>query len=174
MDPRYPVGKLEIPTNITPDARKQMMDEIAAAPAKFRAAFKGLNDSQLDTPYREGGWTLRQVAHHVPDSHMNAYCRLKLALTEDKPTIRPYEEALWAKLEDTRATPIETSFVLLETLHSRWDRLWRSLKTEDFARPLVHPAYPDPKNIDWLLCVYSWHGRHHTAHVTTLRQQKGW
>jgi len=174
MDPRYPVGKLEIPANITPAMRTQMMDEIAAAPAKFRAAFKGLSESQLDTPYREGGWTLRQVAHHVPDSHLNAYCRLKLALTENKPTIKPYAENLWANLEDTRTTPIETSLVLLETLHSRWDRLWRSLKTDDFARPLVHPDYPEPKNIDWLLCVYSWHGRHHTAQVTTLRQQKGW
>jgi DinB family protein len=174
MDPRYPVGKLQIPASITPDARKQMMDEIAAAPAKFRAAFQGLNEAQLGTPYREGGWTLRQVAHHVPDSHLNAYCRLKFALTEDKPTIKPYDESLWANLADTRDTPIETSLALLENLHSRWDRLWRSLKTDDFARRLIHPDYPDPKNIDWLLCVYSWHGRHHTAHVTTLRQQKGW
>jgi len=174
MDPRYPVGKLEIPANITPALRMQMLDEIAATPAKFRAAFKGLSESQLDTPYREGGWTLRQVAHHVPDSHLNAYCRLKFALTENKPTIKPYDESLWANLADTRETPVETSLVLLESLHARWDRLWRSLKTEDFARPLIHPDYPDLKNIDWLLCVYSWHGRHHTAHVTNLRQQKGW
>jgi uncharacterized damage-inducible protein DinB len=173
MDPRYPVGELEIPANITPAFRQQAIDEIAVAPAKFRAAFKGLSDSQLETPYREGGWTLRQVAHHVPDSHMNAYCRLKLALTENKPTIRPYEESLWAKLEDTRSTPIEVSLTLLENLHTRWDRLWRSLKTEDFARPLIHPEYGE-KNIDWLLFLYAWHGRHHTAHVTTLRQQKSW
>jgi len=173
MDPRYPVGKLQVPANITPDARKQMMDEIATAPAKFRAAFKGLNEAQLDTPYREGGWTLRQVAHHVPDSHLNAYCRLKFALTDNKPTIKPYDESLCANLADTRDTPIETSLALLENLHVRWDRLWRPLKTEDFTRPIIHPEHGE-KNIDWLLCVYSWHGRHHTAHVTTLRQQKGW
>ena len=173
MDPRYPVGKLEVPAKITPEFRKQAMDEIAATPAKFRAAFKGLNDAQHDTPYREGGWTLRQVAHHVPDSHLNAYCRLKFALAENNPTIKPYDENVWANLADTRDTPIETSLVLLESLHARWDKLWRSLKAEDFARPLVHPEHGQ-KNIDWLLCVYSWHGRHHTAHVTTLRQQKGW
>jgi hypothetical protein len=174
MDPRYPVGKLEVPSTITPQFRQQAIDEIAATPGKFRAAFQGLSESQLDTPYREGGWTLRQLAHHVPDSHLNAYCRLKLALTEDKPTIKPYDEGLWANLADTRETPVETSLALLESLHVRWDRLWRSLRTEDFARPLIHPGYRDVKNIDWLLCVYSWHGRHHTAHVTTLRQQKGW
>jgi hypothetical protein len=173
MDPRYPVGRFQMPGNITPTLRQQAIDDIAAAPAHFRAAFKDLGASQLDTPYREGGWTLRQVAHHVPDSHMNAYCRLKLALTENKPTIRPYDENLWAHLEDTRLTPVEVSFTLLENLHTRWDRLWRSLKSEDFARPLVHPEHGD-RTIDWLLFVYAWHGRHHTAHVTTLRQQKSW
>ena len=174
MDPRYPIGKFQQPLEATPALRQQAIEIIAETPAKLRSAVEGLSPVQLDTPYREGGWTVRQVIHHVPDSHVNAYVRFKLALTEDDPTIKPYAEDRWAKLEDTRATPIETSLALLETLHSRWDRLWRSLKTEDFARPLVHPDYPDPKNIDWLLCVYSWHGRHHTAHVTNLRQQKGW
>jgi len=104
---------------------------------------------------------------------MNAYCRLKLALTEEKPTIRPYDESLWARLEDTRSTPVEVSLTLLENLHTRWDRLWRSLKSEDFARSLIHPEHGE-RNIDWLVFVYAWHGRHHTAHVTTLRQQKSW
>jgi len=173
MDPRYPIGKFQMPSNITPTLRKQAIDDIAAAPANFRAAFKGLNDSQLDTPYREGGWTLRQVAHHVPDSHLNAYCRLKFALTEDKPTIKPYDENLWAHLGDTKATPVEVSLNLLENLHTRWNSLWRSLKTEDFSRPLIHPEAGE-RTIDWLAFLYAWHGRHHTAHVTTLRQQKSW
>jgi hypothetical protein len=173
MDPRYPVGKFQMPSNITPTLRQEAIDTIAAAPASFRAAFKGLSESQLDTPYREGGWTLRQVAHHVPDSHLNAYCRLKFALTENKPTIKPYDENLWAHLEDTRTTPVEVSLALLENLHTRWDRLWRSLKSEDFARPLVHPEQGE-RTIDWLVFVYAWHGRHHTAHVTTLRKQKSW
>ena len=173
MDPRYPVGKFQMPSNITPTLRQQAIEAIAATPANFRAAFKGLSDSQLDTPYREGGWTLRQVAHHVPDSHLNAYCRLKFALTEHKPTIKPYDENLWANLEDTRATPVEVSLNLLESLHTRFDRLWRSLKSEDFSRPLIHPEHGE-RPIDWLLFLYTWHGRHHTAHVTTLRQQKSW
>ncbi len=122
MDPRYPIGKFEMPAQVTPARRQQAIDEIAAAPAKMRAAAKGLSDSQLDTPYREGGWTVRQVVHHVPDSHLNAYVRLKLALTEDKPTIKPYDEAAWAELADSKSTPIEVSQTLLDSVHSRWDR----------------------------------------------------
>src|SRR5580692_1646470 len=138
MDPRYPVGKFEMPTGITPALRQTAIEEIAGTPAKVRSAVSGLTDAQLETPYREGGWTVRQVVHHVADSHMNAYVRLRLALTEDKPTIKPYEEARWAELADARM-PVAVSQTLLDTLHERWDMLWRSLKPEQFARPLIHP-----------------------------------
>lgn len=173
MDPRYPIGDLKMPGEVTPARRQQAIDAIAAAPANLKAAVKGLNDAQLDTPYREGGWTVRQLVHHVPDSHLNAYVRLKLALTEEKPTIKPYEEGRWAELADTKTTPIEVSQMLLDSLHARWDRLWRSMKTEDFARVLVHPDHGE-RTVDWLLFVYEWHGKHHTAHITELRKQKGW
>lgn len=172
MDPRYPIGKFEMPAAITPQRRQQAMDEIASTPAKMRAAVKGLDDAQLDTPYREGGWTVRQVVHHVPDSHANALIRLKLALTEDKPTIKPYNEAAWAKLADAKM-PIEASQTFLDSVHARWDRIWRSLKPKDFARKLVHPEHGE-RTVDWLLFLYEWHGKHHTAHITELRKQKGW
>ena len=133
-------------------------------PARLRELVNGLDEKKLATPYRDGGWTIRQVVHHVPDSHLNAYIRLKFALTEPEPTIKPYDEAAWANLADTRDTPVETSLVLLETLHDRWTRLLRSLQPEDFARRFVHPDH-GPVNIDWLIAMYAWHGRHHTAHV---------
>jgi DinB superfamily len=173
MDPRYPIGKFQMPTQVTPARRQQAIEEIAAAPAKMRTATKGLSESQLDTPYREGGWTVRQVVHHVPDSHLNAYVRLKLALTEDRPTIKPYNEAAWAELADAKTAPIEASQTLLDSVHFRWDRLWRSLKPEDFARKLVHPEHGE-RTVDWLLFTYEWHGKHHTAHITELRKQRGW
>jgi len=172
MEPRYPIGNFAMPAQITPARRQEAIEEIASTPAKLRAAVKGLSETQLDTPYREGGWTVRQVVHHVPDSHLNAYVRLKLALTENKPTIKPYDEAAWAKLADSKA-PIEVSQTLLDSVHSRWDRLWRSLKTEDFARKLIHPEHGE-RTVDWLLFVYEWHGKHHAAHITELRKQKGW
>ena len=173
MDPRYPIGKLEIPVAVTPALRQSAIETIAQTPAKFRAAVKGLTDAQLDTPYREGGWTVRQLAHHLPDSHVNAYVRLKLALTESAPTIKPYAEEKWAQLADSRSTPIEVSLALLESLHARWVLLLRALTPEDFAKKLVHPDHGE-KNVDWLLFVYAWHGPHHTAHVTELRKSKGW
>jgi uncharacterized damage-inducible protein DinB len=173
MDPRYPIGRFEMPAQVTPARRQQAIDEIAATPAKLRAAVKGLNEIQLEAPYRDGGWTVRQVVHHVPDSHLNAYVRLKLALTEEKPTIKPYNEAAWAELADSKSTPIEISQTLLDSVHARWDRLWRSLKSEDFARVLIHPEHGE-RPVDWLLFMYAWHGKHHTAHITELRKQKGW
>ena len=172
MDPRYPIGDFEMSKNVTANMRKAAIDEIAATPAKMRAAVKGLNDAQLDTPYREGGWTVRQVVHHVPDSHMNALIRLKLALTEEKPTIKPYNETEWAKLADAKM-PLEVSLTLLDSVHARWDRIWRSLKPEQFARKLIHPDHGE-RTLDWLLFDYAWHGKHHTAHITELRKQKGW
>jgi uncharacterized damage-inducible protein DinB len=173
MDPRYPIGRFEMPKEVTKERRQQAMDEIASAPAKLRAAVQGLNGAQLDTPYREGGWTVRQVVHHVPDSHLNAYVRLKLALTEEKPTIKPYDEAAWADLADSKNVPIEVSQALLDSVHTRWDSLWRSMKPEQFARVLVHPEAGE-RTVDWLLFLYEWHGKHHTAHITELRKQKGW
>lgn len=173
MDARYPVGKYEEPAKVTPELRARAIQEIAATPEKLRAAVKGLNDSQLDTPYREGGWTVRQVIHHVADSHMNSYVRFRLALTETEPTIKPYEESAWAKLEDAAHAPIEVSLRLLEPLHERWVRLLRSIKPEEFSRTFRHPEH-GARTIDWMLFLYEWHGKHHTAHITELRKQKGW
>jgi uncharacterized damage-inducible protein DinB len=173
MDPRYPIGKMEMPKEITAARRQEAIESIANTPKKLREAARGLSDAQLDTPYREGGWTIRQVVHHVPDSHLNAFIRLKLALTEDRPTIKPYAEAAWAELADAKSSPIEVSQTLLDSLHERWDQLWRSLKPGDFSRKLVHPEHGE-RTIDWLLFVYEWHGKHHTAHITELRKQKGW
>jgi uncharacterized damage-inducible protein DinB len=173
-DPRYPIGKFERRDTLTPDERRQCIDTIAAVPQKMREAIRGLDDRKLDTPYRDGGWTVRQVVHHVPDSHMNAFIRLKLALTEDSPTIKPYEESQWAKLADATETPIETSLTLLETLHKRWDIVLRSLHDGDFRRTFRHPDHQGTLTLDWLLAMYSWHGRHHVAHVTSLRERMGW
>ncbi len=140
----------------------------------MRAALHGLTDAQLNTPYRPGGWTARQVAHHVPESHMNAYIRFKLALTEQNPTIKPYDEDAWSKLADVSREPVETSIVLLEALHKRWVTLLETMKPEDFARTVVHPEYGKQMSLDELLQMYAWHGKHHAAHVTTLRQRSGW
>ena len=174
MDPRYPVGKFTPPINVTPTLRQQAIETIAEAPESLRAALKGLNNAHLDMPYREGGWTVRQVAHHLHDSHLNAYTRLKLALTEEELTIKPYEEAHWAELGDVKATPIDVSLALLDSLHGRWVRLWRSLHPEDFARTLRHPEFPNVLTVDWLLFLCAWHGRHHTAHITELRRRNSW
>jgi uncharacterized damage-inducible protein DinB len=162
-----------MPTQITAIARGNAIREIASVPEKLRAAVNGLNDTKLDTPYREGGWTLRQVVHHVADSHLNAYIRLRLALTETEPTIKPYEEGAWAKLDDAEHAPVEVSLRLIDPLHERWVRLLRSLKAEDFARTLRHPDH-GVRTVDWLVFLYAWHGRHHTAHITELKKQKGW
>lgn len=150
-----------------------MIDQIAATPVRMREAVAGLTPAQLDTPYREGGWTVRQVVHHVPDSHLNAYTRFKLALTEETPTIRPYDEAKWAALADTHATPISTSLDLLESLHDRWVRLLRSMKESDFQRRLIHPESGE-QSVDNLLALYAWHGRHHVGHITSLRARRRW
>jgi uncharacterized damage-inducible protein DinB len=171
-DLRYPIGKCTFLSDPTPDQRATWIRSIADAPAQLRTAVSGLSDSQLDTPYRPEGWTLRQVVHHVPDSHMNAYVRFKLALTEDSPTIKPYDENEWSRLADTKM-PVETSLQLLDALHVRWVTLLESMSADDFRRPLVHPERGQVTN-DWLLQLYAWHGRHHAAHVASLRQRKGW
>jgi uncharacterized damage-inducible protein DinB len=174
IDPRYPVGKFTPPAGShTSDERRALIEQIAATPARMRAAVAGLNESQLETPYRDGGWTVRQVVHHVPDSHMNAYTRVKLALTENEPTIKPYDEAAWAKLNDVRDTPIETSLLLLQTLHERWDKILSAMTDADFGRTLRHPDH-GVITLDWLIAMYAWHGRHHVAHITSLRDRNGW
>lgn len=172
-DPRYPIGKFLPIDNPTGADREAAIAAIEAAPAQLRAAVTGLSDEQLGTPYREGGWTVRQVVHHVPDSHLNAYMRFKLTLTEQEPTIRTYDEASWATLADASGAPVETSLVLLEGLHKRWVMLLRSLKPEDFGRRLQHPE-AGPMDLDMLLGIYGWHGRHHVAHITELRKRMSW
>ena len=174
-DPRYPIGTFAFDqTEVTDERRKEWMEQIAAAPGLLRAAVRGLTPAQLDTPYREGGWTVRQVVHHVPDSHLNAYVRFKLALTEEAPTIKPYDEAKWADLPDSRSTPIDVSLALLESLHQRWVLLLRGLPASAWSRRLIHPDHRKELTLDWALALYAWHGRHHTAHVTALRERMGW
>ena len=171
-DERYPIGKFAPVPALSADQRRAGIEQIAAAPEHFRRAFEGLKDAQLDTPYRTGGWTLRQVAHHVPDSHMNAYIRFKWGLTEDQPAIKTYEEKDWAKTPETRA-PIAVSLDLLTALHARWVTLLKGMSPADYARTIKHPEWGTP-SLDTMLALYAWHGRHHTAHVTSLRQRMGW
>ena len=172
-DLRYPIGKFREDPEVTDAKRRQWIEEIAATPAALRAAVAGLPDARLDTPYRPGGWTVRQVAHHLPDSHLNAYVRFKLALTEKEPTVKTYEEAAWAELSDGRSGPVELSLGLLETLHGRWVLLLRAMSPTDFGRTFRHPEL-GRVNLDTYLQMYAWHGRHHVAHITSLRERMGW
>jgi len=172
-DPSYPIGKFHYDDAPSDEQKRVFLEQIAETPANLRAAIKGLSDTQLDTPYRTGGWTVRQVVHHVPDSHMNSYVRFKLALTENEPTIKPYAEDRWAELADTKATPIEVSLTLLDSLHDRWVRLLRSLNADDWERTFRHPEL-GPMTLEKTLALYAWHGRHHVAHITELRKQKSW
>jgi hypothetical protein len=171
-DLRYPVGRPERPDHLTEEQRREFIRAIEETPAKLRAAVAGLSQQQLDTPYRPGGWTVRQVVHHLPDSHMNSYVRFKLALTENEPTIKTYEEADWAKLPDSQG-PIEPSLTLLESLHQRWVGLLKSLGPADWGKKFNHPE-SGPNTLDKALAIYGWHGRHHVAHITSLRERNGW
>jgi hypothetical protein len=172
-DLSYPIGKFTWTGPNTDADRRGYIDEIAAVPSNLRKAVAGLDDQQLDTPYRPGGWTVRQVVHHVPDSHLNSYTRFKLALTEDEPLIKPYDEAAWAELADSRDTPIETSLSLLDNLHARWTILLRSLTPADFGRKLRHPQL-GIVDLDRYVAMYAWHGKHHVAHISSLRQRMSW
>ena len=172
-DLSYPIGKYETKALLTPSERAQAIAQIAETPKRMREAVNGLSGGQLDTPYRLGGWTVRQLVHHVPDSHMNAYIRLKMALTEIEPTVKPYEEQRWAELPDSRETPVEVSLALLEFLHLRWNILLRALQPADFARTLRHPVN-GTMTVDNLVHHYAWHARHHVAHITSLRAREGW
>jgi hypothetical protein len=173
MDLRYPIGEFEWRGENSEQQRQRYLGEIEQAPAHLRAAVTGLSNEQLDTPYRPGGWTVRQVVHHVPDSHMNSYVRFRLALTEEEPTIRPYQENRWAELTDARTAPIEMSLGLLESLHARWILLLRGLGPQDLARRFRHPEL-GTVSLDRNLALYAWHGRHHVAHVVSLRERMGW
>jgi hypothetical protein len=167
---RYPIGRFDIAQTITADKRNLWITEITELPTQLRSAVAGLSPQQLDMPYRPGGWTIRQVVHHLPDSHMNGYIRFKLALTEERPTIKPYTENLWAQLPDYRDTPIETSLVMLSALHERWAILLKSMASHDFSLTVNHPE-SGPMSLDQAVGLYAWHGKHHLAHITTLLQR---
>lgn len=177
-DLRYPIGKFHFDAppkdeEKSEEQKNKFIEEIAQTPANLRAAVGGLSAQQLDTPYRPEGWTVRQVVHHVPDSHLNSYVRFKLALTEDEPTIKAYDEDRWARLADTPTTPVEVSLAMLDSLHDRWVRLLRSLRPEDWKRSFRHPER-GLVTLEWNLALYAWHGRHHVAHITSLRERNGW
>ena len=172
-DPRYPIGRFEVPIDITDADRAAFIDQIAVLPDAIRLAVAGLDDGKLDTPYREGGWTVRQVVHHVPDSHLNAYTRFKLALTEPTPTIKTYEEARWAELPEARSAPIAVSLALLDALHERWVLLLRVLAPGQFSRAFRHPEM-GLMTLNQQVAMYAWHGRHHLAHIQSLRTRMGW
>jgi uncharacterized damage-inducible protein DinB len=172
-DLRYPTGPFRPDPSPTAATFSRCVARIAAAPDTLRRAVTGLSAAQLDTAYRPGGWTVRELVHHVPDSHLNAYVRTKLALTEDRPTIKAYDEHAWSTLRDTRVVPIDVSLSLLEALHLRWVALLEDLDAGGFERPLVHPERGDV-TVGWLVQLYAWHGEHHAAQVTALRTREGW
>jgi len=173
MDLRYPIGEFKFAAPLTAAQRTACLEAIEETPAKMRAAVAGLNDEQLNTPYRPEGWTVRQVVHHVPESHLNSYTRFKLALTEDQPTIKPYFEDRWAELGDAREAPVDLSLDLLEALHRRWIWFLRSLAPEDYQRTFVHPDL-GVVSLEKNIALYAWHGKHHVAQITSLRERMGW
>lgn len=172
-DLRFPVGQFKPEASYTDAQRSAFIEDIAALPVKLRAAVAGLNDAQLDTPYRDGGWTVRQTVHHLADSHLNSYIRLRLAATENNPTIKPYDEAVWAELPDAKYEPVESSLQILDGLHRRWTVLLKSFTPEDWKRTLFHPERGQ-LDMSVLASLYSWHSKHHVAHITELRKRKGW
>ena len=173
MDLRYPVGEFQYAGPLADGERAKLIEQIADTPARLRDAVAGLSEEQLDTPYRPDGWTVRQVVHHVPDSHLNSYLRYKLALTEDEPTIRTYHEERWAELSEAKSAPVEISLQLLEALHRRWVLFLRDLSPEQLKRTFKHPEW-GVVDMDKAIAQYAWHGRHHVAHITALRERMGW
>lgn len=171
---QYPIGEFEWNGDISAEQRRLWIKDLADAPAQLRAAVSGLSEAQLDTPYRPEGWTVRQVVHHLPDSHLNSYMRFKLAVSEDEPTIRPYDEQGWAMTKEAQNGPIEMSLQLLEALHTRWVAFLQTLSDEEYQRSFLHPENPGKQRLDYTLGSYSWHSRHHIAHITSLRKRKGW
>ncbi len=171
---RYPVGKFIFPEDVSPQEIAAMIKIIEELPAALRKAVSNMSEEQLTTPYRDGGWTVRQVIHHFFDSHGNAYARMKLAVTEDNPTIKPYKEALWAELEDGRNTPVELGLNLIELLHARWVIFLRSFTEKDLQRTFYHPESKRVQTVAQTLALYAWHCRHHLAHITELKSRMGW
>lgn len=172
-DLRYPVGKFVSKPETSEAERTQLIKQLEETPRELRKAIGGLTDEQLDTPYRPEGWTVRQVVHHLPDSHLNAYIRFKLGVTEQHPRIKPYDQAAWAETQEAKTAPVDISLALLESLHTRWVMFLRNLKNEDFKRTLDHPE-DGTMTLDKVLQLYGWHGRHHVAHITSLRKRMGW
>ena len=170
---QYPIGKLAAVPSLTPEERTVLIAEIASHPAELTRAVEGLSDAQLDTPYRPEGWTVRQVVHHLADAHMNGYTRFKFAITEHESPIRPYDQAAWAKLPDAMAGPIAPSLAVLEPLHVKWVDFLRGLDADAFAKIAIHPVR-GPVTVDFLVQLYAWHGKHHVAHITSLRDREGW
>lgn len=172
-DPRYPIGKFTRPATIGPELLHGYIATLAATPENMRSAVDGMSRVQIDTPYRDGGWTVRQLVHHVADSHMNAYCRTRDALTEDWPVVKAYDEKLWAELPDARTLPVEISLELLEPMHRRWVALLESLTPEQWERGYKH-SEGGPTTLAVMAGIYDWHSRHHVAHITQLRKSRGW
>ena len=173
IDPRYPIGKFRMPEEMLPEARAYWISNLADLPTHLRSAVDDWDETQFKQRYRDGGWTVRQLLHHIADSHMNAYCRMKLALTEDWPTIKPYDEAKWAELHDAQAAPAEWSLELIESLHARWVMLLQALQEPDWRRGYRHPEM-GPMTVEQVLALYAWHSKHHTAHITHLAQRLDW
>ncbi|GAK49247.1 metal-dependent hydrolase [Candidatus Moduliflexus flocculans] len=173
MDLRYPIGRFQKVETLTISERHACIADIEQTPANLRAAVADLTPEQIDTPYRPEGWTVRQVAHHLPDSHLNAYIRFKLALTEDEPLIKTYAEERWAELADTRQTPIEISLTLMDALHTRWTILLNALSDDEWRRTFRHPDL-GVMRLEQSLALYAWHGKHHVAHIRSLRERMGW
>jgi hypothetical protein len=172
-DNRYPVGKFVFDKDVTPEKRKACIRDIAVLPANLRRVLEGLSNAQMDTPYRDGGWTVRQVAHHLADSHMNAFVRCKLALTENAPTIKPYDQDAWAQTADVLKADTGLSLSLLEGMHARWTLLLNAMTPADFARTFMHPER-GPMTLDQTLQTYAWHCRHHVAQIHSQRKRMGW
>jgi uncharacterized damage-inducible protein DinB len=172
-DLRFPIGRFIPPAMCLSEMRVAHFQTLRMLPERLRAAVSGLSDPQLDTPYRPEGWTLRQVVHHVADSHANCYIRFKLALTEDWPTVKPYDEVAWANLSDSRRLPVEVSLAMVEAVHGRWVGLLEAMSEEDFQKGYVHPEQ-GRQNLAKVLALYDWHSRHHTAHITSLRARQAW
>jgi len=172
-DLRYPIGNFQPVTEVTPEMREKFIQTIEELPSKLREAVSDLGDKQLDTPYRPGGWTMRQLVHHVADSHINAFCRFKLGLSEETPTIKPYDEALWAETADSKNAPIDLSLNVIDGVHARWAMLLKSMTETDFERRIYHPERGE-MSLNSLLALYDWHSRHHRAHITKLRERNNW
>ncbi len=178
IDLRYPIGKQQdqpfSKNEFDESIKKNYLQDIDICPGLLENSILNLDEQQLETPYRDGGWTIKQVVHHVADSHMNAFIRFKLALTEDNPTIKPYEEALWAELSDTKNLPVNISLTLLHALHKRWYELLKNMSSSDFERTIYHPEQKRKISLWQLLAIYAWHGKHHAAHITNLKERMGW